>query len=295
MLKPLLLATAAVLALAACGVRTPAFSTPVKPTAMAAKALDPAKFFARPETQALMPEAFSLQPAALPALQALAETTQRERLALVKAIQADPALKAGLKAFPTLTWEERLPLLKRVMALECTVMGITAPPLVLGEGDQRSAFFDFDPDHPDTGRVILYPAGLAQEENPYAALLLLVHETRHSAQFQMAHDPARTDAIARSFKAAFRAQKQLAGKMSFCDFCSLVNEYEAFQSANFIIGTLTDWQVDTHDMGCLSSQYDGRGHLKIDLLDLAKRVGPAQVLSEFNRLEKPQFERLGGR
>lgn len=260
----------------------------------ATRAADPAKFFARASVQAQAPMAFALQPEALPALKAMKDAGARERKALVAAIRADKALTTAIDRYAELDWSERLPVLQRVMALECRVMGIQAPPLVLAEGEDRAAYFDFDPARPDTGRVLLYPAALAKEANPYASLLLLVHETRHSAQFQRAFAPGATDPAARGFKAAFETQLKLGGKLSFCDFCTLLHEHEAFQMANEVVGRLTDFRVDTHDMGCLSSQYDAQGALKIDLLALAAKVGPARLLETFNELEKPHWVQLTG-
>jgi hypothetical protein len=296
MIRPLALGLATlVFTLAGCGVPPGLRAMPQPSTGViATRAADPAKFFANARVQGQMPMAFAVQAAALPALTAMTRDAAPERDALVAAIRADRPLKSAIDRFATLTWAERLPVLRRVMAIECRVMGIPAPPLVIGEGDQRAAYFDFDPAHPDTGRVILYPDGLAKEANPYAALLLLVHETRHSAQFQQAYAPGASDPASLGFKAAFEAQRRLAGQLSFCDFCTLLNEHEAFQSANEVVGRLTDWRVDTHDMGCLSSQYDAKGRLRIDLVALAAEVGPAKVLGAFNQLEKPHWEQLTG-
>jgi hypothetical protein len=280
--------------LAGCGV-APSAGPAVRPmAAVAARALTPERFFASADTQAKAPAAFAQQSAALPALRAMAADSAAARQEILTGFRGDKTLAAGLAQFPKLTWEERLPLLKRVMAVECRAMGIQAPPLVIGEGHAREAYFEFDPAHPGTGRVFLYPEGLARETDPYAALLLLVHETRHSAQYQRAFDAHRHDALSAGYKAAFEAQKRLEGKLSFCDFCSLLNEHEAFQTANFVVGALTDGKADTSGMGCLSSQFDAHGQLKIDLVAIADRLGPAAVLAEFNRLEQPQFEAFGG-
>ncbi|MNX91128.1 hypothetical protein D3C86_1232000 [compost metagenome] len=158
------------------------------------------------------------------------------------------------------------------------------------------AFFDFDPEKPGSGRVILNPEALAKESNPYTSLLLLVHETRHSAQFQLAFDAKRAaEPLARAYQAAFKAQKQLGNKLNFCDFCTLHNELEAFQFGNYVVGALTDWRVATGDMGTLASQYDAHGHLKLDLVALEKRVGRDCLLDAFNEREKVQYQELYGK
>lgn len=254
---------------------------------------DPSKFLAHADVQALSPKAFSTHPESQGFLQALAVKAPSEREALVAAIRATPGLAAGISRYPTLSWDEQLPILKQVMALEAKVMGFTQPPLILESGTSRSAFFDFDPAKPDTGRVLLYPEALANETNPYDSLLLLIHETRHSGQFQQAFGAKRTnDPLAAGYKAAFIAQKELQGKLGFCDFCSLNNEFEAFQTANYVVGKLTNWQVDTLGMGCYSSQFDAKGQPKLDLLKLFKQVGPQKLLDAFNERSMEQFDLL---
>ena len=290
----LLLLTLSALALAGCG-RAPMAIAQARPAAPAISAQDAnrAKFFAGTETQAGAPGAFAVGADALPFLEAVERTAIPEREALVKAIRADARLHAAIRRFGTLTWEERLPVLKRVMALEARVMGFQAPPLVIGEGTSRVAFFDFDLSKPgSTGTVMLYPEALAREANPYAALLLLIHETRHSKQFQLAFAPEPTgdeQVLAAGYRAAFAAQKALAGRFSFCDFCTLHHEHEAFQTGNYVVGALTGWTVETADMGVLSSQFDERGRPRLDLLALARRVGPKRLLAAFNEREEPQF------
>lgn len=291
-MKPAL-AFALVLTLAGCG-GVPTVGPAVRPVvAQAAKALDPARFFASPTVQAQAPLAFAQQPAALEALKAMDAAAPAERRALIRALEADAGVKRDIARFGALGWDARLAALRKVMAIECKVMGIQAPPLVIGTGKARAAYFEFDPARPGTGRVFLYPEALAEEADPYAALLLLMHETRHSAQFQLAYGD-RQGPLAAGYKAAFEAQKRLEGKLSFCDFCSLLNEHEAFQMANFVVGELAGGKADTSGMGCLSSQYDTQGRLRIDLVALAEEVGPAGVLAAFNRLERPQFEQFGG-
>jgi hypothetical protein len=261
--------------------------------AQAASRLNAERFFAKAETLALAPGAFAVQAESVPVLAALASES-KQRDALVAAIRQDQALSRQITRFGSLTWTEQLPVLKQVMALEAKTMGFTPPPLVIEAGDQREAFFDFNPDQPGTGTVKLWPAALAKDSNPYAALMLLIHETRHSWQFQRAFGPKRQsgDVVAKGFQAAFRAQRDLSGKLTFCDFCTLLNEHEAFQTGNYVVGKLTDWAVDTTDMGCFSSQFEAPGRLKIDLLDLAKQVGPQKLLAAFNEREKSQFDAL---
>lgn len=257
------------------------------------------RFLAQPSVQAKAPAAFSLQSESLAFLQVVERRAEPQRDALVSAIRSDVALSGAIARFEGLSWDEQLPVLKRVMELEGRAMGFTLPPLVIQHGpSQRPAYFDFDPERPGTGTVILYPEALAREKSRYAALLLLVHETRHSAQFQLAYQSSFGSSdervLSEGYRASFVAQKKLEGELGYCDFCSLNGEFEAFQAANYVVGRLTSWQVDTRDMGCLSSQFDARGVLRLDLLDLARQVGPKGVLAAFNQQERVHYQELTG-
>jgi len=282
------------LLVASCGLAPTARPASAKEVARASG--DAAKFLAHPEIEAKAPGAFSLQPESLPFLQAVDRSVRPQRDALVSAIQAVPALAKAIAHYDTLTWNEQVPVLKQVMALEGKVMGFTLPPLVIQEGPSRiPSYFDFDPAMPGTGKVILYPEAIAQEKNPYASLLLLIHEVRHSAKFQLAHQEGLggdAGALAKGFKASFGAQRVLYQELGFCDFCSLNAEFEAFQAGNYVVGRLTGWRVETLDMGCLSSQYDAQGKLRVDLLELAHGVGPAGVLAAFNQKEEEHYREL---
>lgn len=270
---------------------------PLRPAPRAiAAALDPAKFYANAEVQGRMPEAFVLTPAGFPAHEAAERTAAPQRARLVAAIQGDRVLAQAVAAWPTLPWARQRPVLERIVALESEVFGVQAPPLVIHEEPGRGpAFFEFDVAKPGTGTVHLWPKALAEEPEPYAALLLTIHETRHSWQFQTAFAAgARRDAtLAKGLAAGFEAQTALAGKLSFCDFCTMHHEHEAFRTGNAVVGALTGWTADTRGMGCWSSQLDGAGRPKIDLVALAKAVGPAGLLAAFNAQEAAQFAELG--
>ncbi|MEB3195943.1 MAG: hypothetical protein VKP62_01960 [Candidatus Sericytochromatia bacterium] len=89
-------------------------------------------------------------------------------------------------------------------------------------------------------------------------------------------------------------EQALAGKLSFCDFCPMHHEHEAFQTGNQVVGALTGWKADTRDMGVWRSQFDAQGRPRLDLLALARQVGPAGLLAAFNERERGQFLELGG-
>lgn len=253
------------------------------------------KFFANRDIQDQAPGAFALQKQAVAFVHRIDQATRPERDALVDAILAEPELKDAIARWRDLTIEEQIPFLRRIFQIEVKVMKIAAPQLVIQSGIiPGPAFFEFDPTQPGTGKVILNPAALAKEEDKYASLSLLIHETRHSKQFQMAF-PAGGDfsPFAKGYEAAFVAQKTLKGKLSFCDFLTLLNEYEAFQFGNYVVGKLTEWKVDMPGMGTYASQYDGDGKLKLDLVKLSHEVGQDNLLEAFNDAEKAQKELLG--
>lgn len=249
--------------------------------------LDP-RYFANRVLQAKAPSAFALMPEAA-AFHRVMDNSQ-ERTALAEALQEIPELNQ----FDTLEWEQKEPLLRRVFEQECRVMGITPPELVIeGDAIPGPAFFEFNLEQPDPGKVFLNPQALKGMDNGYAPLLLLIHETRHSAQFQRAFIDQEEGPVAEGWRAAYRAQRELSG-FSFVDFTTLLNEYEAFQFANGVVESITKGKVDTVGMGTLAGQFTEHGNLKTDLKKLFQSVPPEAVLDVFNQLEKPHYEERKG-
>lgn len=249
------------------------------------------RFYANADFQRQAPAAFAVQKEALPAVQAIAREAAAERGRFLSLLRAQPRLIQDILRFDALDEAARDRVLREVFAVEIRSFGVTPPALII-ENDRipGPAYFDFDPGKPGAGTVILNPRELAKLKSPFESLLLLIHETRHSAQFQRAfrdNGPA-----ARGYRASFEAQKALKG-FSFCDFMTLLNEYEAFQFANFVLGSLMGFRLDVADMGSFASQYDSAGRLKIDLLQIAATEGPDRVLIRFNDLEKAQARQLG--
>lgn len=260
------------------------------------------KYFANEAVQRLAPEAFALQPEAAAFHKAAGKVTLNERQALITLINGNPELKAEIVNFKNLDWEKKEEVLKKVFLLEVKALKIQAPVLVIdSKRIKGEAYFEFDIHNPTPGTVILNPEAIAKDSNPYTALLLLVHETRHSAQFQeafMSGTSADSDnPMAKSYRAAFIAQKEHATKIvSFCDFLTLVNEYEAFQFGNYVISSLVNGDVDTLGMGTYASQFNQDLTLKIDLEKLFKAheggENKESILNTFNSLEKAQYDIL---
>lgn len=250
-------------------------------------------FFANNSVQRLHPEAYVLQPETEAFVRSLHSETIDIRNDLVKAIQAVPELYRAVKNWEMLSFDEQVPYLKQIFSIEVKLMKITPPELVIDakEIPGRAAYFDFNPEEPGPGRVILNPEVLKKMDK-YAALALLIHETRHSAQFQMAFNgdkPASTSAQA--YHAAFLAQKTEI--RSFCDFLTLANEFEAFQFGNYVLGSLTDWNIHSPDMGTFASQYTSDGKLKLDLVRLLDNGEPKSLIEKFNEAEVEQCKLLG--
>gem|GEM_PF-1297010 len=293
MTRPWILAIAT-LTLTACGLSPVESRLATRGTApLHARAANPDRFFAHADVEAQAPDAFALQTRARSFLTIADRVIRPQRDALVAALAADPTLGSSLRRFDQLTWNEQWPLLQRVAAVESQVMGFTLPPVELSTSIAGPSFFDFDPAKPGTGRVLLNPAAIAQAPNKWTALLLTVHEVRHSGQFQLAYsqpsDPA-IAVLAHGYRAAFEAQHRMMKTLSFCDFCDLFNEYEAFQTGNYVVGRLTNWQADTTDMGPLDVLYDHTGRLQVDLRSLLDAATGSDVIERFNQLEQVQFQ-----
>ncbi|MCA0892614.1 hypothetical protein [Microbulbifer agarilyticus] len=249
-------------------------------------------FYANPELQRKMPAAFALQPEAQAFLAPAFQQTIAHGDALVAAIQQDAELAQAIADWPKLTIEQQVPYLKRVFAIETQVMGIEPPTLLIDNYSYpgRMVYFDFDPQNPSTGTVYLNPDKLA-ERPKYDSLAFLIHETRHSLQFQHAFSVniEGADTLATGYAEAFKAQKALKG-FSFSDFLTLVNGYEAFQFGNYVLGKLTNWQLDTRDMGTYASQFDTHGKLKIDLVQLATEDAESSLLERYNVQARKHFD-----
>ena len=258
----------------------------------------PSKFFANDEIQKLAPAGFALQPESAPFIRNLQATTEFHRKKLAQLILSDEDLRQALQAWPNLTLEEQIPSLRKIFQLEVQLLGIQPPELVIGKNvTPGAAYFEFDVKKPTAGKVFLNTEALAKEKSKYVSLSLLLHETRHSFQFQMAYlapqlDQTNNGTLAVGYRAAFEAQNQLKGKLSFCDFLTLLNEYEAFQFGNDVVRRLTNGAVDLVDMGTFASQYDAEGKLKIDLVSLLDAFGESALLGKFNELEKVQYDLL---
>ncbi len=92
----------------------------------------------------------------------------------------------------------------------------------------RSAFFDFNLEQPGPGRVILNPDEL-KKAGKFESISLLIHETRHSAQLQMAVNHPTTLA-GQVYHAAFQAQKKAVFARSVISSLSPMNS-KPFNSA----------------------------------------------------------------
>lgn len=252
------------------------------------------QFFASETRQNKAPQAFALQPASYEFLQQSHPLTVQHANRLVDAIRANKALMAAINQWPSLTIEQQIPWLEVLFKMEYQSVGISPPTLIIDNSSYpgKTVYFDFDVEAPRTGTVYLNPDKLAAMDK-YSSLSFLLHETRHSYQFQLAFQGEST-VLGQGYRAAFVEQKHSApGELTFCDFLTLVNEYEAFQFANYVVGSLTHWQVEQPKMGTFASQFDHHGTLKIDLLELFHRESDTPVIRQFNELQKAQHALLG--
>ena len=266
-------------------------------------------FYATQVLQSQLPHAFALQPEAHDFLKAAQTKTIKDGDKLVELILADKDLTAALSKWHTLSIDEQIPFLRKVFALEYRSMGIKPPMLIIDNHSypNKMVYFDFDVtylsplatnDSVNSGVVYLHPDKLAAQDK-FASLAFLIHETRHSYQFQLSqqqHSNVKDNQLASGYIAAFSAQKSLTG-FGFSDFLTLLNEYEAFQYGNYVLGRLTQWQFDLISMGTFASQFDSTGKLKIDLLQLANLNHRAEtttetlsLLEKYNQAAKQQYQ-----
>ena len=281
--------------------------------ALQLSAVSPAKaagaFYATQALQSQAPNAFALQPQASAFIATARARTIEDGDKLVAAILAEPDLVTALSQWRELAIEQQIPFLRKIFALEYQTMAITPPKLVIDNHSypNKMVYFDFDLAHLSpltaesklsSGVVYLNPDKLAQQDK-FASLAFLIHETRHSYQFQLSqqqHADSENRQLAAGYSAAFTAQKTLKG-FGFSDFLTLLNEYEAFQYGNYVLGQLTQWQLDLTNMGTFASQFDHRGQLKIDLLALSKSqihgdssADKPTLLEQYNRAAKRQYQ-----
>lgn len=249
-----------------------------------------AEFIANNALQKQMPEAFVLQPESQPFLINSYEETISTGDKLVELICAEKDIVKAIKHWETLSFTEQTPILRRIFAIEVSVFGTRAPMLLIDNHSypNRLVNFDFDLAEPAKSIVYLNPDKFANE-NKYASLAYLLHETRHSFQYQRAFEQGKP--FQQAYLAAFTAQKQLKD-FGFSNFLTLNNEYEAFLFGNYVFGKLTNWKVDMPDMGTFASQFDQHGVLKMDLRKLQSEKGNAALLTLYNELAIVQKKQL---
>lgn len=252
---------------------------------------DPARFFANPELQGKAPRAFALTRENLGWLKQAHHIRQDHAEKLFQALKNNQALFKELKRWPELSFERRVEILPEVFAIECEVLGMTPPELVINNTlyPKRPVNFVYDVKSPGSGLVYLNPDRLKDMEL-YAPLAFLLHETRHAYQFQMAF--SEKGELANGYKQAFIAQSELSelSGFSFSDFLTLLNEYEAFQFGNHVLGLLTDWKMDMPTMGTYASQFSGVNALKLDLVEMANMSLNASLLQAYNRAAQAQYQ-----
>ena len=248
-------------------------------------------FYANKKLQDAYPKAFALSAGSIDFHLTL-EQANKEREQLIHEIRRTPNLLKQIQFFDHLPLDQQVIVLRQLFAIETRVLGMLRPELIIDETSIPGyAYFEFDVHSSSPGKVFLNLKKLKEEKNKSEFIVLLLHETRHSAQLQLAQ---RGDgALSVGYKASFIAQKRLKEtntSMSFCDFMLLLNEYEAFQFANYVYGALTNWSTPINDMGTLASQFDEHGDLRLDIIKVLQR--DEEPYKTFNELEKEQFNSL---
>jgi hypothetical protein len=251
-------------------------------------------FYANPILHKKYPDVFATSKKNLPFLTAIESDSAKERISLIDAIKKDALLLDDVLNFGRISLERQIKVLENLFMLECKILKIVPPNLTIDESSiPGAAFFKFDYDEGGAGHVYLNKKLLASNEDKVKFIILLLHETRHSAQFQRSQN-SKTSPLWIGFKNSFETQKYFKEKKiqtSFCDFMLLLNEFEAFQFANYVYGYLTSWRSPVTDLGTLAGQYDESGKLRINLIELLNEQGIDHV-EEFNKLEQQQYKVL---
>jgi hypothetical protein len=246
-------------------------------------------FFANHTIQAQAPKAFALN----------SESKRFISVAKIKAIQAgtkfireltmNKNLYLSVMNYEHQSIEEQIITLREVFKFEIKTLGIKSPKLVIDLNYKKAAYFEFNLTDESNGVVYINPK-ITYDENRMTSLSLLIHETRHAAQLQMAKlSPNSVEGS--SYRQAFIAQKKNLKGLSFSDFLTLNNEYEAFLFANYIFYKLFIGKHEMIEMGTFASQFYQNGAIKIDLNELHNLEH--DVLNTFNKLMIKQKEQLG--
>jgi len=248
---------------------------------------NPDKFYANPALQSTAPAAFALSPQNAPWLKQAHQQRSQHAQQFFKALKGEDKLFNSLLDWANVSFEQRMALLPSVFNIECQALAMICPELVINNTlyPSRAVNFVFDVRNPGSGLVFLNPDKLKTMDT-YAPLAFLIHETRHAYQFQLGF--SQQTLLAKGYQAAFTAQAELSG-YSFSDFLTLLNEYEAFQFGNHVIGLLTQWRVDMTDMGTFTSQFGDNAQLKIDLLKLASANDHHTLLESYNQRAQAQY------
>ncbi|OUR95814.1 hypothetical protein A9Q84_15040 [Halobacteriovorax marinus] len=280
---------------AVCSCGAPASCGPSRPPRCPLKEINKdlskvSKFYANHSIQDQKPAAFALNSKSSAFVLEVSHSSTIEADRFINMLRENQSLIEKIESFASLTAVEQVPVLKEVFALEVKALEIKAPKLVIDLTYERAAFFEFDVNSNEPGVVYINPL-ITFKDSKYAALSLLIHETRHSAQLQLAQNENR-EVLGSAYHQAFVAQKFFTGKLGFSDFLTLNNEYEAFLFGNYVMNKLFMGRVDLIDMGTFASQFNEAGDLKIDLSYLHLHHSES-VLETFNELEKVQAKLLG--
>ncbi|WP_127716775.1 hypothetical protein [Halobacteriovorax sp. HLS] len=242
-------------------------------------------FFANKYIQVQNKQAFALQAESKDFVKESARKVFLEADYFLELLRKNQPLLTQVLNYKQLPLEEQIVVLKKVFDVEVQALGITAPEVSIDTQYPRAAYFKYNLEDGTNGEVFINPKK-TYDSNPLMSLSLLIHETRHAAQLYK----AKFDNNQNLYQ-AFKAQAQLSGKLSFSDFLTLNNEYEAFLFANYIIFKLYGPAEDMIDMGTFASQFNEDGSIKIDLTTLHQSK-EGQVLEEFNILMQKQRDLL---
>jgi hypothetical protein len=247
------------------------------------------KFFANNSIQSQNPKAFALSSESREFVSVSKKNALKLGEKFISDISKNYYLYTKVLSFENQSIEEQINTLKEVFEFEVKLLKIQAPKLVIDTNYNRAAYFEFNFEDNSNGTVYINPKK-TYDENRMISLSLLIHETRHAAQLQLAK-ANRSTIEGTAYRQSFMTQKKDIKGLSFSDFLTLNNEYEAFLFANYVFHKLFEGQYEMIDMGTFASQFDQAGNLKIDLEEL--HIHEHDVLKAFNKLMIKQKKLLG--
>lgn len=250
---------------------------------------------AHPSVQLAAPHAYSLTSQSRAFVKTLTDVMTPLRRSLAERLKADATVTKGLAAWDSSTNAARLTVLKRIATLEAEVMGCAVPTVALATAKPEEAGLKayFQPDS-SAGGIVIFTDALTRD-GKYAAVSMIVHEVRHSAQYQLAATSQRSlsslDADRRALAAGYMEAWDVLNKLgseadlAYGDYVHLNVEFDAFQTGNAVATMLSGGTYDALGFGFVDTHYTAVDTPKLDLLALGATLVDSSLIAAVNKAE----------